>query len=196
MATVTININLGRAALLTLGAAVLAAAAYWYASPYLAIRQLQTAAQNGDAQAFNERVDYPRVRDSLKAQMSAMVADKVGKPDSSNPFAALGGMLGLAMVDTAVDAMVRPDIVMMGLRSGKFAPPPKSADAGSGTPQPAQPDPQQGPAWVYERKGLDRLVAYRSRNGVADEAGVGIVFERNGFANWKLTDIRLPPSKP
>ncbi len=195
MATVTIHINLGRAALAAVAACLVAVGAYWYASPYLAIRQIQAAAQAGDAQALNERVDYPRLRDSLKAQMSAMVADKLGKPDSNNPFAALGGVLGLAVVDTVVDAMVRPDVVMMGLRSGKFAAAPKATGGGGEAAPGAAPAPQpQADAWVYERQGLDRLVAYRSRNGAADVSGASLVFERSGFANWKLSDIRLPPA--
>lgn len=171
----------------------LAVAAYWFWSPYLVIRQIQAAAQNGDAQAFNDRVDYPRLRDSLKMQMSSLVADKLGRPDPGNPLTALGGVLGLAVVDTVVDAIVRPDVMMLGLRSGKFAPPSRQAEARPG----ALPQPQPlAPEWAYERMGLNKLVAYQSRAGVADETGVGIVFERSGFANWKLTDVRLPAAKP
>ena len=57
------------------------------------------AAQNGDAEAFNQHVDYPKVRASLKEQFSALVAQKLGvQKDPDNPFAALGSLIGLGVV--------------------------------------------------------------------------------------------------
>ncbi|UUZ77388.1 DUF2939 domain-containing protein [Polaromonas sp. P1(28)-13] len=62
-----------------------------------------------DADAFNERVDYPKLRESIKGQLSALLGEQMAKTqDAGNPFAALGSMLGMAMVDRFVDAMVRP----------------------------------------------------------------------------------------
>ena len=57
---------------------------YW--SPILALRSLQTAAQDGDAEAFNEHVDYPRLRDSVKGQFSATLAQKLGTEDKAIPW--------------------------------------------------------------------------------------------------------------
>jgi hypothetical protein len=187
---VTIKIN--RITLLALLGLALALAGYWYGSPYITVRQMQAAAQAGDADAFNDHVDYPKLRESFKGQMSALLADKLGHgADSANPFAALGNVLGLAMADKMVDAMVRPEIVMMGMRNGKFAPNTKNPPADTGAAAPSGGAPQ----WVYVRKSMDRLIAYPSAGAQPDEQGVGIVFERSGFANWKLTEIRLPISK-
>lgn len=92
---------------------LLAISAYWYWSPFLAVRQLQTAAQNGDAETFNDHVDYSKLRESLKGQFSALVAEKMGAPqDASNPFAALSSLIGLGLVNQMVDALVRPEMVM------------------------------------------------------------------------------------
>src|SRR5215510_10211320 len=103
---------------------LLGLAAYWYWSPFLAVRQLQTAARNGDAEAFNRHVDYPRVRESLKDQFSAMVAQKLGAPkDAGNPFAALGSLIGLGLVNQLVDVMVRPETVMSAMTHGRLARP-------------------------------------------------------------------------
>jgi len=51
--------------------------AYWYWSPFLAMHQLRTAAREGDTDSFNDRVNYPRLRESLKGQFSAMMAEKL-----------------------------------------------------------------------------------------------------------------------
>lgn len=65
-------------------AVVVGIAAYWYWSPLLAIRQMQTAARAGDADTFNDHVDYPRLRESLKGQFSAMLTKRLGgQPDAA-----------------------------------------------------------------------------------------------------------------
>jgi hypothetical protein len=90
-----------------LAALVLAVAGiggYWYFSPYLTMKSMRSAAQTADADAFNDKVDYPKVRESLKGQMTAMMAEKLGPTD--NGFAAFGAMLGMALVNKVVDAMV------------------------------------------------------------------------------------------
>ena len=177
-------------------------AGYWYWSPFLVIRQMQSAAQEKDADAFNERVDYPKLRESLKGQLSAVMGEKMAKTqDAGNPFAALGSMLGLAMVDRFVDAMVRPETVMRAMQDGQMspaaakpsdAPAPTTSNPDSQAPAEARED---KPKWTYERKGVDKLIAYATdpqKPGVQNSEKLGVVFERSGFVNWKLTEVRLP----
>jgi hypothetical protein len=171
---------------------VVAIAGYWYGSPYIAIHQMQTAANAADADAFNDKVDYPKLRESLKGQFSAIVAEKLGNSkDSENAFSALGSMLGLAMVDKMVDALVRPETVMKAMQNGQFGPGQKApaAEAGSNSQSSAQKE--QKPQWSYDRKSVDKLIAY-AEDGTNANNRVGLVFERSGFANWKLTEIRMP----
>ena len=181
---------------------VVAIAGYWYWSPFLAIRQMQSAAQAKDADAFNERVDYPKLRESLKGQLSAVMGEQMTKTqDAGTPFAALGSMLGLAMVDRFVDAMVRPETVMRAMQDGQMspvavkpsdAPAPTSSNPDSQAPAEARED---KPKWTYERKGVDKLIAYATdpqKPGAQNSEKLGVVFERSGFANWKLTEVRLP----
>lgn len=181
--------------------AVIAVASYWYWSPYLAVRQMQSAAQTRDADAFNDRVDYPKLRESLKGQFSAMVSEKMGNAeDSGNPFAALGTMLGMAMVNQFVDAMVRPEVMMRAMQDGKLSPKANPADdaassAGSQGNQTNSSNKERHRKWSYERKGTDMLIAYAIDPEKPDQANkekLGVVFQRSGFANWKLTELRLP----
>ncbi len=185
------NIKISKPVLFAIFAAIFGLGAYWYWSPFLAIRQMQSAAKAGDADTFNDFVDYPKLRESLKGQLSAVLAEKMGDAKKSdNPFAAFGSALGLLVVDKMVDAMVRPELVMKGLQNGKFGPKAQQADGDSGAGAK-----EAGQRWDYDRRGLDKLVAYARDDTGADNKRVGLVFERNGFANWKLTEIRLPALK-
>ena len=182
--------------LLKLGivAIVLAVTAYWYWSPVLAMHQMQSAAKAGDADAFNDHVDYPKLRESLKGQLSVALTQYLGsQPQPENEFAkagaALGAMLGMAMVDKMVDAFVRPETVMRAMQQGKMMPNKEAA------PQPApqtSAEPAEKVVWQAERKGVDKYILYASEPGEAEDKRVGLVLERSGFVTWKLTEIRLP----
>lgn len=166
-------------------AAVLALGAYWYYSPYLAMRAMQAAAQKNDADTVNEHVDYPKLRESLKGQMAAMMTERLGKA-SSTGAEALGAALGMAMVHQFVEAFVRPEAVMQAMKSGKLEP--KTSEG-----SPAQDGNAKRPDWAVERKSTDKVIAYARDPEASDSArAVGLVFERYGFATWKLTEIRMP----
>lgn len=180
--------------------AVSAVAAYWYWSPHLAIRNMQTAAKAKDADTFNDYVDYPKLRESFKGQFSALMADRLGESKAAeNPFAALGTMMAMAMVGNLVDAMVRPEAVMHIMQDGKLAKPGKQSSEG---PAPSGTAPQKGtasegadnPKWDYERKGVNKLIAYAIDPNKPDAVATdrfGVVFQRTGFADWKLTEVRI-----
>lgn len=187
----------GKPALAAVFLAAVALAAYWYWSPFLALRSMQTAARAHDAQAFNDHVDYPKLRSSLKVQLAAAM-DESGATsvDAHNPLAALGKMMGGALVDKLVDAMVRPETVMRGMQSGQFGPQHgpavAAAEAPAAAPAPAPQDAK--PEWDWMRVNSDKLIAYQDDDSAGAEGKkVEVVFERSGFANWKLTDLRLPP---
>ena len=87
---------------------------YWYYSPYLALNKIRDAAQRKDADAFNEWVDYPKVRESLKGQIAAVMAKKAAS--SNDEYSLFGTMLGMALVNLMVDALVRPESVMQAMQ--------------------------------------------------------------------------------
>ncbi|SCK46512.1 Protein of unknown function [Variovorax sp. HW608] len=188
-------------------ALLLGLAAYWYWSPFLAVRQLQTAARNGDAEEFNRHVDYPKVRESLKDQFSALVAQKLGTPqDAGNPLAALGSMIGLGLVNQLVDVMVQPETVMAAMTHGRLAQPapalaPAPAPgraAAENSAAPPEAAPADGkPRWVIDRQGASRMTAFAidpAKPDAPNSERLGLVFERSGFVDWKLTEIRMPAS--
>lgn len=185
----------GKLTLAGIVVACAAVAAYWYWSPLLALSAMLSAARAHDAEAFNAHVDYARVRDSLKGQLASRMSGQLERSAGrDNPLAALGALLGQAVSDKLVDAVVRPETIMRAIQSGQFDAAPARADgAASAAPEGATaattPDKLK---WVIHRNGTDMLVATPEGGVGAPEKKVAIVFERSGFAHWKLTDVRLP----
>ena len=124
------------------------------------------------------------------------MAQKMDTPtDAGNPFgaigASLGATLGATLFDTLVDAMVRPETVMRSMQSGQFAP--KAAPvAGPGDAPAAAVPAEEGPKRSYLRKGADMFIAYPVDGAGPYDKRLNFVFERSGFANWKLTELRMP----
>ena len=179
---------------------VLAAAAavggYWYWSPLLALRSMQAAAQAQDAERFNQYVDYAKLRESLKGQFAAHMTEALKSSgqagsDMERAGEALGVMLGMAFVDKLIDTMVRPEVVMRAMNEARLRPAPEGPSAEPATQE-------DSVRWVVERKGFDRVIAYGGDAGRAQATpgqDIGFVFDRSGFAHWRLTEIRLPPDK-
>jgi hypothetical protein len=174
---------------IALAALLLAAAlaAYWWWSPHLALRQMQAAAQAHDAQKLSQYVDYPRLRESMKSEFSARMTQKMqGAKD--NPVAAFGMSLGLMMAGGLVEALVRPEVLMQALETGRIA---AAVSESTVPPDPATPA-TGAPRWAMEREGADRVLVYPARDGKADRERLGFVLDRSGFARWTLTGVRLP----
>lgn len=167
-------------------------AAYWYWSPLLAMRSMRAAAEARDADEFNQYVDYPKLRESLKGQFAARMANILGGKqagsDMVNAGTALGAMLGKELVDTMIDALVRPEMIMSSMNKAKLKP------RESGISQESTAADSNEVRWSIERRGVNRVIAL-GRNATQSQMPsqqVGFVFDREGFATWKLTEIRLP----
>lgn len=157
-------------------------AAYWHWSPYLAMRELRAAALAGDGDKAAEYVDFTRLQESLKAQLRLRAADAMSssRPEGAASLgAALGAALGSAMVDRAIEAMVTPQTVRQMVARGGV----KNGDGdGQG----------QGVKWAYERPSLGTVIAFPQQQAdLSPQARDRFVFKRSGFADWKLTEIRM-----
>jgi len=167
-------------------ALALSIGAHWYYSPYIAMNSMVSAAKSKDADKFNGYVDYPSLRESFKGQFSAKLADVMGS-QSSNAFSALGAMLGVTMINQMVDALVRPELVMKMMEEGKAQQPIKPANGKQTTDETSSKEPK----WSFERKGVDLVLATPIQQDSKDNQPV-FVFRRTGYADWKLTEVRIP----
>jgi len=73
-----------RAFLVALGLLALGLGLYTWASPYLFLRGLRGAVLEGDRARLERMVDFPRVREGLKAQIHARLLEEVGKELQAN----------------------------------------------------------------------------------------------------------------
>lgn len=168
--------------------------AYWHFSPYLAMRSMQSAAQDRDADSFNENVDYPSLRESIKGQMSALVAPKLDDETKTSAFSMLGSAIGLALMNQMVEAFVRPEVVMKLMAEGKMSVGrPTSRTDGPGATEPSAPETKA--EWKLKRVSADRVIVYQREEEALSGGQAGLVFSRHGFAQWKLSEIRLPSQK-
>lgn len=153
--------------------AVLALGAYWYWSPYLALNSMKAAVEARNADDFNLRVDFPRVRESLKTQFSSLPAQ--GR-------ATAGMLLGEGFADKMVDVLVRPEFVAQAMEKAQ---PYLQKVAGENGGK------DGGIKWEFERAGLNRFIVYGTPDNSKD-VRIGAVLERSGFATWKLTGLEIP----
>ncbi|MCX7275419.1 MAG: DUF2939 domain-containing protein [Burkholderiales bacterium] len=160
---------------------------YWYLSPYLIMLSMRAAIKANDAQAFNARVDYPSVRESLKIQLAALAFEQTDESGRRIRGAeALGRTLGLAMINPMVDALIRPETMMRVMDQGVID---FQKNPGSDTPSNAPASAK--PAWKLERAGMDRVLVLQDDKHPSRKRRIAVVFDRRGFADWKLTELRF-----
>jgi hypothetical protein len=154
-----------------------------YFSPQWDLYQMSSAIKNHDADAFSKKVDFPSLRESLKAQMMLAMDNQMSSAGmGGNPFAGLGQMMAGALLNPVIDAAVSPAGVMHMFRNGSA--------------KPVQPVDQDSSDSPREVKARDYSVAYRNWDTVSvtkeGQKSGAFIFKRAGLWSWKLAAIELP----
>lgn len=195
---------------------VIAALGFAYASPYLALNNLKRAADARDAQTVNQYVDFPALRESLKQQVTGLLTRRLDAHSNGNPLAAIGAMIGVALIGPLVDAYATPDGVAALLNGipprgnpGERPPEPPAppvannpSAAEAPAPVPTQPDaatnnanpaatPPQPPQTTAGYRGLNEFVVTYQHG--AGNARYSAIFAREGLFTWKLAAVDLNP---
>jgi hypothetical protein len=179
-----------------------------YASPYLALDRLKRAADARDPQTVSEYVDYPALRESLKEQIGGLLTRRLEARANGNPLAAIGAMIGVALIGPLVDAYATPDGVAallngMPPRGDLTQRPPAPQDTGANppagpansTPAPTAPapgtttTPPQPPQTTAGYRGINEF-AVTYQHGVGD-ARYSAILRREGLFSWKLAAVDL-----
>lgn len=160
-------------------------AGIYVGSPYYAAYSLKNAALEADTDKLDASVDFPAVRESLKSQLSAKMMTQMQNDPTmkANPFAGLGALMLPALVDRMVDAFITPDGIAALVRGQK---PADAKDKITPAPQP-NPDIESHTDYVS----LDRF-RVRLHNKKLNEDGPSFLFERRGFASWKMIKLEIP----
>lgn len=191
---------------------VIAALGFAYATPYIALNNLKRAADARDAQTVNQYVDFPALRESLKQQVAGLLTRRLDAHSNGNPLAAIGAMIGVALIGPLVDAYATPDGVAALLNGmpprgdpGERPPVPAATntppDSAATSPAPAAPAagnaangtgnaaPAQPPQTTAGYRGLNEFVV-TYQNGAGD-ARYSAIFQREGVFTWKLAAVNL-----
>jgi len=154
---------------------VIAAGGLWYfESPAWTLKGMKDAAQSHDADALNAYIDYPAVRESLKAELMARMM--AGAQKDKSGFGALGMAFGSAMMGPMIDALVSPAGMHAALLASRNENAPAAASA---LHVPERP--------VIVRRNFSEFVVTAK-----DRPGSGLVFRRHGLS-WMLSGVELPP---
>jgi flagellar basal body-associated protein FliL len=189
---------------------VVAALGFVYASPYMALNRLKSAADARDAQTVNEYVDFPALRESLKQQVGELLTRRIDIQKSGNPLAVIGAMIGAALVGPLVDSYATPDGVAAILNGipprgnpGERPPAPATATAStsegalasggaapaSGLAPAAPKQPPQPPQTTAAYRSFDTFVVTYQHG--AGDARYSAIFHRSGLVTWKLVAVDL-----
>lgn len=167
-----------------IGTALLGVGGTWYAlSPSYAMAQLAKAARDGDEAALRSRVDFPQVRESLKADLSAELAARAAEERGSE-LGRLGAAIGLTFGDTLVDGLVTPESIGAIVRQGRLLQSRTDMADNGGASLPID--------WTIERDGLSGFTAIPRSPDITDPPS--LIFERDGLG-WTLVEIDLPQSR-
>lgn len=147
---------------------------WYFGSPAWTLRQMKSAADANDSDAFGAYVDFPALREDLKAELMAEMVTKAQREDSNgDEFAGLGLAFGNAMVGPMIDGMVSPE----GLRAA-FLARGRTGEMGN-TPFAVQFAEEP----VIKRRGFAEFLVASN-----NQPGKGMVFKRHGLS-WKLSGV-------
>jgi hypothetical protein len=139
---------------------------------------MKAAADANDPDALNSYVDYPALREDLKAEMMAE-ATAEAKRDQSG-LRGLGLAIGTAMIGPVIDGLVTPAGMRAALKAKRYQPQTKAAPQAASTLR-LPDDP------VIVRRGLSEFLVASKQQPKG-----GLVFKRHGLS-WKLSGVDLPP---
>ena len=159
---------------------------YVAAGPFLTVNAIRDALHAEDSRALSEQVDFPALRQSLRAQLSDAIVREAGADVQSSLLGTIGLQLAGSAAGTGVDMLVTPvglSALMRGQRLWRLAGGASAMQTDAAAPAS---DPLEDAHYRY--LSTSRFVAT-----VRDDRGrpIEFVLTRKGL-RWKLSDIRLP----
>jgi hypothetical protein len=141
---------------------------------------MKAAADANDPDALNAYIDYPALREDLKAEIKGQMTAEAKKDKSS--FGGLGLAIGKAMIGPAIDRLVTPAGMRVALMAKREEAQTKvAARAASALRVPDDP--------VIVRRGFSEFFVVSKQ-----QPKTGLVFKRHGLS-WKLSGVALPPNR-
>ena len=157
-----------------------------YASPWWRLQQLRDAVSERDATRVAGFVDFPALRENVKAQVMGRMGAGAPGQDHGGLLGNFGRTLAGVVIDPLVDALASPAGVTAMLEAGDVRVRYKTGD-GMSPPSSSQDK-------------VRYTLSYRSWDRVAIEReggdGGAFILHRHGLWSWKLGGIELPAETP
>jgi len=173
-------------------------------SPHIAMWRLSSAIEARDTQTVMGYVDLPRFRESLRSEMKRVMREELERNlDTSNPFAMLGAKIVEGAADYLVESILTEESIVKILEGRKpgglgkdradgpiesifgKSTPDESASSGSGDGSTAD-ETNRSTEIIRDSFGTFRLVLNEDSSPLFE-----LLWEGNGFTDWKLVGIRL-----
>ncbi len=153
-----------------------------YATPYFTLYQMYQSAKSNDFQGVASHVDFPALRESVKANMKTMFAQETAKQDDPL-MGILGKFLGGIVLDPVVDAVVTPEGVAALLAGQRL-------QIGGDHKQPTFSEKADAVDVKPHYESFNEFVVSIKPKG-DDKPPVELILSRQ-FLDWKVSGIRLP----
>lgn len=165
---------------IVLGIVVIALGVLFYFSPLLALNTLRDAAIKGDKEKISALIDFPALRENVKAQALGAI-NKSMETEKDNPFAALGVMVSGALADNIVNTFITPEGIAKSLKDKSD----RDVKAIAENPKASISRPRL--RWI------NSSVAYVDfYDKTAPKSTTTFEFKRIGLFSWQLKGIQFP----
>ena len=165
-------------------ALTIAVSVWFYHAPHRAVDRIHDALRRSDTNALARDIDFPALQASLKAQVTAIVTNKMAQDAPDQPVNPIAQAIALGVVKHLSTEYITP-AGLCRLLSGQVKVGKK--ETGAALPNHAELDRAFTQA-VREYRATDQFVVYfTGRNGEVSE----LIFLRQGL-RWRLRDIILP----
>ncbi len=165
-----------------MAAIIFAFLGYVAAGPLLVLYGVKGALEDGDSEKIAQHIDFIKVRESLKEQLTILSNKRLSKEDVDSPFAFLGEAVAGVFIDKMVDIHVSPHGLVELLRGTQSGLEPLARN------YEAKPSINVSD-FDWEFASPSRLVLTKSSK--PGGGSVQLVLERT-LLTWRIVDIRLP----
>lgn len=148
----------------------------YYFSPYATAFNMRQAVLDGNAIVLSNYVNFPSLKESLKASINATLAKEVVTSNSGDKSSsALGAVITGAFASPMIDALVTPENLALLMQKGNFSISKENSN--------------REVTMGYE--GLDKFAISIKVNGDTHSPLI-LLLHREGTFAWKLSSVRLP----
>lgn len=147
---------------------------------------MKKAIENRDAEALSEYIDYPSLRESLKANLNAKIFGEIAKMKNDNFFGVLGTTMAAILINPIIDAFVTPESLAMLMKGEK----PKLNGSECSSKKEFHSE-NSNVEISRSYRGFSRFVVKVKQKDSSEEP-IEFIFKRNGLFSWKLSALRIP----